>query len=95
MVRPRAARTCFETDKGGIVMKKIKELSVSTTYSVTLCNINVPDDVYKTLMSEDTFDTESCYREGSSEPIALEWLAEHINERDGTSWEYEVTNLEE
>lgn len=76
-------------------MKKIKELNVSVTYEVTLCDIEVPDDVYDALMSTDTFDTESCYREGSNEPIALEWLADNIDERDGMSWEYEVTNLEE
>ena len=42
-------------------MKKIKELNVSVTYEVTLCDIEVSDEVYEALENNDEINTQDCF----------------------------------
>lgn len=75
-------------------MKKIKELNVSVTYEVTLCNIEVSDEVYEALKSNDDISTQDCFSSESQEATALDWLSTHIREKDGLEWDYSINNLE-
>jgi len=78
-------------------MKIIKNLTVKMTYRVGLGNVEVPDDVYDSLVK--------CYDEGGDVPIpnksdedsaeASEWLSDNIREADAMDWEYEIEDFEE
>ena len=75
-------------------MKKIKELNVSVTYEVTLCDIEVPDDVYEALENNDEISTQDCFNSESKEATALDWLSTHVREEDGSEWNYSINDLE-
>ncbi|OUP37238.1 hypothetical protein [Bacteroides sp. An19] len=75
-------------------MKKIKELNVSVTYEVTLCDIEVPDEVYEALENIDEISTQDCFSSESKETTALDWLSTHVREKDGLEWNYSINNLE-
>lgn len=75
-------------------MKKIKELNVSVTYEVALCNIEVSDEVYEALENNDEIDTQDCFSSENEEAIALDWLSTHVREEDGLEWNYSINNLE-
>lgn len=82
-------------------MKTIEDLTVKVTYTVGLCNVEVPDNVYDALTQ--------CYDEGGEVPMpdechfcgnkelgcAAEWLSDNIKEADAMDWEFEITELEE
>lgn len=82
-------------------MKKIKDLTVKVTYTVGLCNLNVPDEVYNALAE--------CYDNGGEVPMpddciidncpelacASEWLTDNINESDAMDWEFEIEDLQD
>ena len=53
-------------------MKKIKELNVSVTYEVTLCDVEVSDEVYRALENNDEISTQDCFSSESEEATALD-----------------------
>ena len=75
-------------------MKKIKELNLSVTYEVTLCDIEVSDEVYEALENNDEISTQDCFSSESEEATALDWLSTHVREEDGLEWNYSINNLE-
>ena len=70
-------------------MKKIKNLTVTVTYTVGLNDVEVPDNVYDALSEHDEIDT-STVTPDNDYYEALQWLSNHIQERDGMEWNYEV-----
>ena len=70
-------------------MKKIDNMTVTVTYTVSISGVEVPDNVYEGLMSRDEFDPDDLSL-SDDEQYALDWLANHIEERDATDWNYEV-----
>ena len=94
MGRQRTAKVYCKTDKGGTDMKKIKELNVSVTYEVTLCDIEVSDKVYEALENNDEISTQDCFSSESEEATALDWLSTHVREENGSEWNYSINNLE-
>ena len=78
-------------------MKKIKDLTVTVTYTVNLEEIEVSDKEYKAL--------EKCYERGltiksygdndESAEDAYDWLSDNINFGDEMDCKYEIDNLEE
>lgn len=75
-------------------MKKIKNLQVTVKYTAGFENVEVPDDVYEGLMNGCLFDSESLNM-SDEENAAMEWMADHISERDAMSWEYEVDDVQQ
>ena len=74
-------------------MKTIKNLQVTVKYTAGFENVEVPDDVYEGLMNGCLFDSESLNM-SDEENAAIEWMADHISERDAMSWEYEVDDVQ-
>ncbi len=75
-------------------MKKIKDLMVKVTYTVSLSDIEVPDEVFDELAK--------AYDEGGDMPEwddelenANEWLSDNIRQEDATDWEYDIEIFEE
>jgi hypothetical protein len=79
-------------------MKKIKNLTVTVTYTVELEEIEVSDKEYKAL--------EKCYERGLTiegaainnykiADDALDWLDKNIDFSDAMNWSYEINDLEE
>lgn len=75
-------------------MKKIKDLMIKVTYTVSLRDVEVPDEVFDELAK--------AYDEGGDMPEwddelenANEWLSDNIRQEDATDWEYEIENFEE
>lgn len=75
-------------------MKTIKNLQVTVKYTAGFENVEVPDDVYEGLMNGCLFDSESLNM-SDEENAAMEWMADHISERDAMSWEYEVDDVQQ
>ena len=75
-------------------MKTIKNLQVTVKYTAGFENVEVPDDVYEGLMNGCLFDSESLNM-SDEENAAIEWMADHISERDAMSWEYEVDDVQQ
>lgn len=73
-------------------MKRIKELTVTCKYTVSLSDIDVPDEVYDGLMNGHTFDSELSMSDKESR--AMDWMASKISESDAHSWEYDIDNIE-
>ena len=59
------------------------------TYTVGLGNVEVSDNVYEGFTSQYKFDPDDTSLT-EAELEALEWLADHIEERDAMDWNYEV-----
>ena len=62
---------------------------MTVTYTVGLGNVEVSDNVYEGLTSQYKFDPDDTSLT-EAELEALEWLADHIEERDAMDWNYEV-----
>ena len=70
-------------------MKKINNMTVTVTYTVSLSDVEVPDNVHEGLMDRYEFcDDDFCLSE--NEIQAFDWLVTHIEERDAVAWKYEV-----
>ena len=70
-------------------MKKIDNMTLTVTYTVGLNDVEVPDSVYRGLMDNDELDPDDLNLDDDANE-ALEWLEDHIQERDAMSWNYEV-----
>lgn len=75
-------------------MKKINSISVSVTYSVSLGNIEVPDDIYDALIDCEMkeLDFNDCNLTELEEK-AQEWLANNIHESDAYNWSFEIDDI--
>lgn len=75
-------------------MKKIKDLMVKVTYTVSLSDIEVPDKVFDELAK--AYDEGGNILELDDElENANEWLSDNIRQEDAMDWECEIENFEE
>lgn len=75
-------------------MKKIKDLMVKVTYTVSLSDVEVPDEIFDELAK--AYDEGGDMSEWDNElENANEWLSDNIRQEDATDWEYEIENFEE
>lgn len=78
-------------------MKKIKNLTVTVTYTVDLCEVEVSERVYDALNALSDRGSVHCNLVGLDEQVdtAFEWLGDNIDEKDACNWEYEIEDMEE
>lgn len=77
-------------------MKKINELTVKVTYTVSLSDVEVSEDVYKSLDSladKGDVDFVKINSEDETAP-AFDWLTTHIREADAVDGSYEIEDFE-
>lgn len=79
------------------MMKRIKDLTVTVTYTVGLGDIEVNEKVFDALKALEDRGCVHCNLVGRDEQIdtAFEWLGDNINENDACNWEYEIEEMEE
>lgn len=75
-------------------MKRLKNLTVSCTYTVGLTDVEVPDEVYEGLASRDDFAADMLNLT-DEEGAAFEWLWDNIEERDAMEWKFRVDDMED
>lgn len=75
-------------------MKRIRSISVSVTYSVTLGDIEVSDDIYEALIDCEMkeLDCNDCNLTELEEKTQ-EWLANNIHESDAYNWSFEIEDI--
>ena len=73
-------------------MKKIKDLTVTVTYTVDLYDVEVSEKVYDDLNALADKGRVNCDLMNLDEQVgtAFEWLSDHIHESDACDWNYEV-----
>lgn len=72
-------------------MKTIKNLEVKVTYTVSLSDVEVPDDVYDALSEcYEVFGFVSQASMSDAESVASDWLNDNIFQDDSMDWEYEI-----
>ena len=78
-------------------MKKIKDLTVTVTYTVGLCDVEVSEKVFNALNALADRGCVHCNLVGQDEQVdtAFEWLGDNINEGDACNWEYEIEEMED
>ena len=78
-------------------MKRIKDLTVTVTYTVSLSDVEVNEKVFDSLNALADRGSVHCDFAGRDEQIgtAFEWLGDNINENDACGWEYEIEEMEE
>lgn len=79
------------------MMKRIKDLTVTVTYTVSLSDVEVSEKVFDALNALADRGSVHCDFAGRDEQIgtAFEWLGDNINENDACGWEYEIEEMEE
>lgn len=76
-------------------MITIKDLTVKVTYTVGLCEVEMPEEVHKQLL-EAFGNGDEIEMGGLSEyPDAYEWLSCNIRERDCMDWCAEIEDISE
>ena len=73
-------------------MKKIKDLTVTVTYTVDLYDVEVSEKVYDDLNALADKGRVNCDLMNLDEQVCtgFEWLSDHIHESDACDWNYEV-----
>ena len=73
-------------------MKKIKDLTVTVTYTVGLHDVEVSEKVYDDLNALADKGRVNCDLLNLDEQVCtgFEWLSDHIHESDACDWNYEV-----
>ncbi len=73
-------------------MKKIKDLTVTVTYTVGLHDVEVSEKVYDDLNALADKGRVNCDLMNLDEQVCtgFEWLSDHIHESDACDWNYEV-----
>lgn len=73
-------------------MKKIKDLTVTVTYTVGLYDVEVTEKVYEALNALADRGRVNCDFMDLDEQVCngFEWLSDHIHESDACDWNYEV-----
>ena len=79
------------------MMKRIKDLTVTVTYTVGLGNVEVSEKVFDALKAlADRGCVHSDLVDWDEQVgTAFEWLGDNINENDACNWEYEIEEMEE
>lgn len=77
-------------------MKKIEDITVKVTYTVSLSDIEVSDDLYEAICNS----YDNGYKLGSDVDYeekdanrATDWISSNIKESDAMDWEYEIEDL--
>lgn len=70
-------------------MKKIDNMTVTTTYHVELKGVEVPDNVYDAILEYDKIDTGTITPDNDYYE-ALDWIADHVDESNADEVNYEV-----
>ena len=71
---------------------KIDDLTVKVTYTVSMSDLDMPEDVYKEI--ENAFDNGVDVVLNSMEHTeAQEWLSTNCKESDSDSWEVEIFDI--
>lgn len=70
-------------------MKKIDNLTVKVTYTVSLSDVEVSESVYQGLIAHGELDPDDCNLD-ANERNALEWIADNITEHDAVNLNYDV-----
>ena len=78
-------------------MKRIKDLTVTVTYTVSLSDVEVNEKVFDALNALADRGCLHCNLVDRDELVgtAFEWLGDNINENDACNWEYEIEEMEE
>lgn len=73
-------------------MIKIKDLTVTVTYTVGLHDVEVTEKVYEALNALADRGRVNCNFMDLGEQVCtgFEWLSDHIHENDAYDWNYEV-----
>ena len=73
-------------------MTKIKDLTVTVTYTVGLHDVEVTEKVYEALNALADRGRVNCDFMDLGEQVCagFEWLSDHIHESDAYDWNYEV-----
>ena len=73
-------------------MKKIKDLTVTVTYTVGLHDVEVSEKVYDDLNALADKGRVNCDLMNLDEQVCtgFEWLSDHIHESDACDWNYEI-----
>lgn len=75
-------------------MSKLKSLTISVTYTVTLCDVDVPEPIREQLV--DSFDGHGeLTGEEREYEDAYYWIGEYVKEKDASDWVYQIDELEE
>ena len=79
------------------MMKRIKDLTVTVTYTVGLSDVEVNEKVFDALNALADRGSVHCNLVDRDEQVgtAFEWLGDNINENDACNWEYEMEEMEE
>ena len=79
------------------MMKRIKDLTVTVTYTVGLSDVEVNEKVFDALNALADRGSVHCNFVDRDEQVgtAFEWLGDNINEVDACNWEYEIEEIEE
>lgn len=79
------------------MMKRIKDLTVTVTYTVGLSDVEVNEKVFDALNVLADRGCVHCDLVDRDEQVgtALEWLGDNICEADACNWEYEITDMED
>ena len=70
-------------------MKKIKELTVTASYTVTYYDVEVPDNVCEEMLANETFASYDVDNQN-----AMEWLMSNVKQKEAHEWEYQVDDFE-
>ena len=70
-------------------MKKIKELTVTASYTVTYYDVEVPDNVCEEMLTNETFASYDVDNQN-----AMEWLISNVKQKEAHEWEYNVDDFE-
>ena len=70
-------------------MKKIKELTVTASYTVTYYDVEVPDNVCEEMLTNETFASYDVDNQN-----AMEWLMSNVKQKEAHEWEYQVDDFE-
>lgn len=78
-------------------MKKIKNLTVTVTYTVGLRDIEVDEQDFDALLALSERGCMDCSLVDSDKQVAtaFEWLSDNIKERHAFDWCYEIDDFEE
>lgn len=70
----------------------VKDLGVKVTYEVGFGDVEMPEDVYKQIVTaaEDGYTIQA---NDMVYPEASDWLCNNIRERDACDWESDITEI--
>ena len=79
------------------MMRRIKDLTVTVTYTVGLGDVEVNEKVFNALNALADRGNVHCDLLGQDEQVdtAFEWLGDNINENDACNLGYEIEEMEE